>query len=644
MCGIAGIFWHSKPTQDVAITLEKWSKVIRHRGPDGAGYLLVNENETIECAGYDTPEIISNEKALAQLSDYVGNATGGFLHRRLSIIDLSAGGHQPMADRSKRYFITYNGEIYNYKTLRAELQSLGYSFSTKSDTEVVLNAYIEWGSAMLAKLDGMWAFSIFDQVENKLFAARDRLGVKPYYFAFNNHFFAFASEQKVFRSADILKPEIRTEAVFDFFAFRHTETEDEGFLKGIVELKPSHCLTLNLKDWQLKTQAYYEITAESNNGLDFETNVKLIREKIEYAVQSHLIADVPVGACLSGGLDSSAIVGIAAKGFQENLFHAFTAIYPGHRLNEARYAKEVAERNKARWIAIEPNPQNLMSDLSAMVYALDVPLWSTSTYAQFLVMRSVQANHIKVVLDGQGADELFAGYAPHLLYHHFDPSNNQSALSKLMSKPFNNKTLMRFWFEKLVFPQLSTNNQLKLMRSKFIDFNYLNTELAEQHKDRLQKITPQKPASLKEELALEMATSLKAYLRCEDRCAMWHSVESRTPFSSSLGLLEFARTIPTQFLVQQGELKHIYRKAIAPFIPESVLNRKDKLGFTTPNNEWIDQLSDQFEAVFTNQVSSYLDVKRIKKDLSFIFKRPQEAENGRLFKLIAFAKWVDGLR
>jgi len=577
MCGIAGIFWNIKPEQDVASTLEKWSEVIRHRGPDGAGYLLVNQQEAVECGGYDTPKIISAEKQLAPLHDHSHRATGGFLHRRLSIIDLSSGGHQPMADITKRYFITYNGEIYNFKALKFELEQLGHSFKTQSDTEVLLHAYAEWGTNMLAKLDGMWAFSIYDRLAHKIFASRDRLGVKPYYFAFNNRFFAFASEQKVFRASGILSPEIRSEAVFDLFAFRQTETEAEGFLKNIVELKPSHYIELNLHNWEIETHAYYQIPKGSSNGFDFETNVSMIREKIEYAVQSHLIADVPVGACLSGGLDSSAIVGLATRGLKEHQFHTFTAIYPGNRVDEAKYASEVAQKNHTKWIPIEPNSQHLMGDLNAMVYALDVPLWSTSTYAQFLVMRSVQANQIKVVLDGQGADELFAGYSPHLLYHHFDPSNTDSFLMKMRNKPFTNKTLLRFWFEKLVFPQLSVSNQVKLMQRKFIDFRYLNADFVHQHQKRLSGIVEKKPDTLKEALALEMGTLLKAYLRCEDRCAMWHSVESRTPFSSSLGLLELARTVPTSYLIKNGELKHIYRKAIAPYIPKSVLNRKDKL-------------------------------------------------------------------
>lgn len=640
MCGIAGIFWRSNPEKEVTTVLETWSKILKHRGPDGAGYGLLTPDGWHNCAGIDTPKTISELKNLKPIIDFKGKASGGFLHRRLSIIDLSEGGHQPMCDNSGRYIITYNGEIYNYRALRSELQTLGARFISQSDTEVVLYAYQYWGDKMLEKMDGMWAFVIFDTQTNRFFASRDRFGVKPFYFVHTKELFAFASEQKTFKAADVVKPEIRPEAVFDFFAFRHAETEEEGFLKNIYELKPGHSLTFSLNDWSLQKQYYYHISEGKDNTLSFDENVEMSRKHIVEAISSHTVADVAVGACLSGGLDSSAITGVASKLNSNAPFFTFTAVHPGFDCDEGPYAREVANFTNSKWVPVVPDPQKMADEFSTMCYALDLPLWSASTYAQFVVMRAASEHNIKVLLDGQGADELFAGYQPHLLVHHFQNHHPLNPLSYFNSD-IGFKKLVAFEAQSELIHFLPMPLKLKLLNKKLIDFKYLNEDLKQSYKRRINEVMPKRPTTLKNQLANEIETSLKAYLRCEDRCSMWHSVESRTPFSSSKALIEFARTVPSSQLIQGNELKHLYRQSIKPFVPEKIYNRRDKLGFTTPNNVWIAQIYPQLLHLFNDTCSTFIDTKALLKDADSVFKRPNELENGRLFKLLAFAQWVN---
>jgi asparagine synthase (glutamine-hydrolysing) len=418
MCGIGGI----ANLENSGINLIAGAKIIgetlRHRGPDDEGFLFFNNNKTLCAYSEETQkQSISNAfnfLAVKHINEAENDFNCVFVHRRLAIIDVNESGHQPMCNPDATVWITYNGEVYNYIELRTELEKLGYKFRTQSDTEVLLNAYLHWGTDCLQKLNGMFAFALWDSGKKKIFCARDRSGVKPFYYYFKNGIFCFASELKSLRNLPFIETSLNERAVHHFLLHDAIEYEPEGFLKNVFELFPSHFLELDLPRKEIHLKKYFEIDIENKISAfkeeEFTVCENETRELVIDAITKRLRSDVPVGCCLSGGIDSSIISGVMGKNTKS--FNAFTAVFPGESIDESVFAKEAAEFSHANWYTVNPNENDLLSDFENLVYALDIPIWSTSTYAQFRVMQLAKQNNCKVVLDGQGGDELFAGY-PH---------------------------------------------------------------------------------------------------------------------------------------------------------------------------------------------------------------------------------------
>lgn len=656
MCGIGGIVRFNNNISDLKSSAMLLNKLIAHRGPDGEGYLLHHNEKTITAFGKDTPEACKHNQLHYTSKINIDDASEAFdmvlLHRRLSIIDLNASGHQPMCIDEGNFWITFNGEIYNYIEIRKELKEKGCVFKSESDTEVVLYAYKIWGKDCLHKFNGMWSFVIFDKIKNILFGARDRFGVKPFYYYKDKDVFAFASEQKALVKMPFIKTGIRQEAVYDYFVKGEIEYETQSFFKHINELFPAHSFELHINSGNLREEKYYELeTNEAYQNFEaskFNEAKNNVFELLEKAIQLRLRSDVPVGACLSGGIDSSAIVSLMNNLNKQNdvkeKIKLFTASFNDIAIDESPFAARVAEQTNSTFYRVYPKSEELLGDLENLIYCQDVPIWSTSTYAQYRVMQKARETGVKVVLDGQGGDELFGGYHSYMYNYWAEILKNfkWNTLHREM-KGFLPWHLRYSFFVKqhLRFStvrKLPSFAQYQINRNYFGDLYYLNLPFLNENKKRLSG-NPL-PKNLNKMLLQEFTnTRLKAYLKCEDRCSMWHSVESRTPFADDINLIEYAFQLPSTFKIKNGVNKYILRESLRGKVPEIILNRKDKMGFATPNSQWIKEIKEAVRPYFDDGLKDYFDMQKINRDFNQMFSNNLGPDDTRTFKFIAFAVW-----
>ena len=648
MCGIAGIIALNKNTSGLAAAAGRMNDTIRHRGPDGEGYLLICNDSETAAYGKDTPQSIIQSsilhKPVQSISDN-GKIIGVLAHRRLSIIDITATGHQPLCNISKKLWIVFNGEIYNYIELRNELTNKGHRFHTSSDTEVVLAAYSEWGYECVNHFNGMWAFVIYDKNKKQLFASRDRFGVKPFYYCQNENTFAFASEQKALLTTGITDYRRNEKAIFDYWVFSKMEEEEEGMFKGIYELFPSHSLTLNLETGALKKWKYYTLPFSedyTDPGFKLADSVEKIQSLFLDSVRLRVRSDVEVASCLSGGVDSSSIVSAIYKLTGKGL-NTFTTSFHEKALDESNWAKIVSDYTHSHAHYTYPASAELLNDLSDLIYCQDIPIWNTSTYAQFRVMRLIKENNIKVVLDGQGGDELFGGYGSYYFYYLRDVLRHKGITEfRKQAKALGQS---KRYFKELILKKylnyLPASQKLKAHLAMHPELKYLNRDFLNRNAERIKQKNDN--YTLNAYLNRDFnGTLLKTYLKCEDRCSMWHSVESRTPFSDDINLIEYVFSLPSSVKMVNGELKSLMRTAMRGITPDVILRRKDKMGYLTPNRQWIADIRNDVRHVFENPaLTEYLDTKSILKDYDTLFNQTGKPGEGRMFKFIVFAKWME---
>lgn len=643
MCGIGGIINLENKSINIADGAKIISKTLQHRGPDDEGFLFFKDAEVICGYGDDTQKQSINNpfnfSAKQHIQQVEQKYTGVFVHRRLSIIDISESGHQPMCTANSKIWITFNGEIYNYIELRVELEQAGYTFKTQSDTEVLLNAYLFWGNECLQKLNGMFAFAIYDIENKKLFCTRDRSGVKPFYYYFKDGVFCFASEIKALRALPFIETCLNERALQHYLLHDAIEYEPEGFLKNVFELTPSHFLELDIHNKNIQLKKYFDVTINADFTIYNEQDFLACKEKTEQLVTDSIIkrlrADVPVGCCLSGGIDSSVISGVIAQ--HNKNFNAFTATFPGEKIDESNYAKDAVDFTQANWHTVTPTAEELISDFDKLIYALDIPIWSTSTYAQFRVMKLAKQNNIKVVLDGQGSDELFAGYS-----HYYTTYVNELLRNKQFKqaaseiKNFGNN----FW---LLYTKENAKRKLHYNANKKL----LNAAFVKAHTEPENNTS--NFSSLNENLHYDFFNHrLKTYLRCEDRCSMHHSVESRTPFADDTSLINLAFSTPSSYKINKGTSKFILRESMKNYLPETVYNRRDKMGFVTPHNKWLaDLIEKKADLLHSSKLKPFFDDRFfVKTDRSTkkhhrLKNTPDFKEDSLTFKALVFATWAD---
>jgi asparagine synthase (glutamine-hydrolysing) len=558
MCGIAGFLTFSEKTVQLSV-LKKMTDSLAHRGPNGEGH-WISENTKI-----------------------------GFGHRRLSILDLSHSSDQPM-HYLDRYIMVFNGEIYNYTELKTNLEAQGHKFRTTGDTEILIAMYATYKEQCLSFLDGMFAFAIYDKKEQIVFCARDRFGEKPFFFSYlKNDSFVFASELKALWAAGIPK-KYNNKMVFNYLADGYLDDPKESsatFYNNCYKLAHAHYLIIDLKTSNISISKYYEIKKTSLDISLKEASEKL-RELFYVSVSRRLRSDVPVGSSLSGGLDSSWVVKTIediSKNFHQKSQNTFSAIFPGFEKNEEKYIQLLLKPTDIISHFIIPEAEGFYSEFEKLCYHQDEPFGSASIYVQYKVMQLAKEKGITVLLDGQGADEILAGY-----HHYFPIFLNE--LAKTDKNLFESeRTLLGYkknslFIEKYLTTSLKREIKKLVLRKNQWSEKIFNKEFFENNLP----YTFVKPQEALDQLneALEHSTmqkGLQTLLRYADRNSMAHSREVRLPFLNH-DLVDFVFSLPAQFKIKEGFSKYAMRLA-AHSIPDEIRWRRDKIGFEPPQAEWL---------------------------------------------------------
>ncbi|HET7114272.1 MAG TPA: asparagine synthase (glutamine-hydrolyzing) [Pyrinomonadaceae bacterium] len=588
MCGIFGIWNLDRGAVDLA-KLQLATDAIRHRGPDDEGYLLVDTGagRTQSCGGPDTDYRLSLPDLQQHKSEHFDLAFG---FRRLSILDLSPGGHQPMSSSDGRFWIVFNGEIYNYRELRDELAGLGHRFKTTSDTEVILAAYQQWGESCVEHFNGMFALAIWDATARKIFAARDRFGEKPFHYVYiPGRLFAFASEMKAFWAAGVAGRRIHEETLALFTEHGQVEIGEQTIYDGIVRLPQAHCLTLTAGE-RLQKRRYWDIDPRVRiQGWSDERYAEEFREHFTNSVRLRLRADVPIGSSLSGGLDSSTVVSVISRLLPEGAVQkTFSARFEDPSRDEGKWMDLVTQSNRIERHDVWPTAERFFEELERLFWHQEEPFTSASVYAQWSVMQLAKQHGVTVLLDGQGADEMLAGY------HSYFNERTDDLLTSLDLRGY-----LKWRRDCLALHGVVPGSFRHALSQK-------TPETVKRLKKRLQRTRslPQvEPVQLSYPREFERVSNLRKHLwwnttrqglvellRYADRNSMAHSREVRLPFLDH-NLVEFVFKVPERLLMRDGWTKWIFREAFRGIVPKEITDRVDKLGYMPPQQQWLGGLS-----------------------------------------------------
>jgi asparagine synthase (glutamine-hydrolysing) len=586
MCGIAGII--SRTELDVR-ALAAMGDAMVHRGPDGEGFLVSDLRSPLEMTR--RPEPLTG-----------AGPTVGLAHRRLSIIDLSTSNDQPLVDEAGELAIVLNGEIYNYRELRAELERSGHGFRTTGDTEVALRAYAEWGVNCVQRFIGMWAFAILDRRERRLVLSRDRFGIKPLYWAIAGERLLFASDIKALLASGMVRAEPHEETMAGYLATGRVELGDKTFLAGIRRLPAASTAVLALDGASLepRSQQYWSLPRPECSWERADA-AAAVRAALEDSLRLHLRSDVPVGTCLSGGIDSSGIVAVSdtlrGSDVDETFTHAaFGYVPPEHEHSEQRYMVAVAEQYGAELTVVEPGREELLSALPEVIAAQDEPFGSASIAAQWFVFGAARRAGIKVILDGQGADEVFGGYHHYLrlisedlvmsgrplAYTRFaracrasvgvSPHPAMFVAGALLPRPLRN-TASRALVEV----------RARRAATRALRYPHVAPELRALALDHAKPLRLDADAMLRADVEEQ---NLPGLLRYEDRNSMAHSIEARVPYLDHR-LVELAFRMPALDRMGDAVPKRVLRDALRDVLPKVVMDRRDKIGFrASPSATW----------------------------------------------------------
>ncbi len=594
MCGISGII-NSQPLNgneenfsSLKHRLHLMTASLQHRGPDGEGFW-------INTAG-----------------------SAGFGHRRLSIIDLSNAGQQPM-HYSNRYTIIHNGEIYNYVELREELQRNGYTFKSQTDTEIIVAAYDYWGDECVDYFDGMFAFAIWDEKEKELFAARDRFGEKPFFYHYNGSQLIFASEMKALWAAGVERTP-NQKMLFNFITIGYTDNPEqpgETFFENIHKLPPATFLKYKLNKGELLLEAYWSINPETENKKITDNEaLDQFNHLLTSSVKRRLRSDVPIGTSLSGGLDSSSIVALINElqpaGYPSK---TFTAIFPGFEKDELAFSKQVSGKFHLEQFTASISGEAMLNDWQQLCYHQEEPFGSASIYAQYKVYELAKQQDVKVLLDGQGADETLAGYHKYYKWYWqelfrkrklFKSKELKAAKEIGVIEKFGYKNIIAAYFP--AFANITLENQylLKAIKQEDLTKDFVTRQSKEAY------YTTPDHFTLNGVLHFNTCThGLEELLRYADRNSMAHGREVRLPFLS-YELVEFVFSLPGNYKIRKGWTKWLLRETMKNKLPESITWRKDKVGFEPPQKTWM-QNKQVREAI--QEAKRKLVTKKILKSL-----------------------------
>lgn len=618
MCGITGLVF-SDPSRKIEIrVLKKMTDSIYHRGPDDEGHFIYH------------------------------NVGLGF--RRLSILDLKSG-NQPMTDIYGKYHIVFNGEIYNFKEKKEYLKSKGYIFRTNSDTEVLLNLYIEFGSECLNHLRGMFSFVIYDRIKNKIFCARDRFGIKPFFYTYNNDQFIFGSEIKSILASGFLQTSISMQAIDSYFAYGYI-TNDYSIYNEIKKLKPGTYLELDLNNWNVKKTTYWDIKYDIDYSKSENDWIEIIEEKFNETIRLYMISDVPIGSFLSGGIDSSAVTAFMAQN-SENKINTFSIGFEEDDYNELPFAHEVVEKYNTLHYVELVKPDSI-SIIPKIVEGFDEPFADSSSIPTYYVSRFA-SKKVKVILSGDGGDELFAGYNMY----------DKMMIAKNFNLPFPFLNNILWSSINHLLPELSKSSRMTYFLSKdpklisaytgiFTQFersklynndvsDKINESFIEKYSEDIIKkyltqdfITIAQTLNLKEVMTDDILTKV-------DRMSMINSLEVRVPMLDH----EFAElifNIPSTLKLNGKVKKYILKQTLKKHLPKSVISHK-KQGFAIPLNYWFkNSLNDYIidSLVPKNSlIYSFLDYNFVQKVIRKHSKKRYDL-SAHLWSIIIFDEWLRG--
>jgi asparagine synthase (glutamine-hydrolysing) len=552
--------------------------VVAHRGPDGSGMRMFSSSRG--------PVVLG--------------------HRRLAIIDTSEAANQPMSYADERFWIVYNGELYNHIELRKELESLGHSFRTRSDTEVILAAYAQWGAGCVNRFLGMFAFVIYEPEQERWFAARDRFGIKPLYYFTDRNGVAVASEIKQLLLLPGVSARMNLARTYDFLAASMTDHAADTMFDGIMQLRNGEQVCLRLDEYSvgapLPVQRWYRLPEQGALDLSEEEAASRFLELLSQSVRLHLRSDVPVGSCLSGGLDSSSVVCLIDRHLRTERssvpLHTFSACYDVKEVDEKPYVDVVTAATNTDAHIVYPRADDLFALAERLTWHQDEPFGSTSIYAQWCVFERARREGIKVMLDGQGADEQLAGY--HTGFPIYTASLLRrglffSLLVSMAQRRREHGISVTSQIFSLIAPLIPfrLRNLLKSHRQRFLGNRWLRSEVfdgASISRD------PSGAALMREGLspardigewcvALTAVINLQMLLRYEDRNSMAHGVEARVPFLDHR-LVELSIGLGERYKIVGAETKRVLRLAMRGILPDQIRERRDKIGFATPEEQW----------------------------------------------------------
>ena len=626
MCGIVGAVSLGRPID--AAVLQRMNDLQAHRGPDGEGFLL----------GW-----VSGGQFHHTVVPHTRHWNGdtplsvGLGHRRLAILDLSPRGAQPMTACASPQWIVFNGEIYNHQDLRAQLEGLGYTFTTRTDTEVLLQAYRHWGEGCLARLDGMFAFAIWDGARGRLFCARDRLGIKPFYYAMPAGAFVFASEIKALLAFPGVDATPDDEAVVAFLAHANCDYGERTLFRAVKALAPAHALTVDAATGDIATRPYWQLLPGAPNGTGDRERVEGLRTLLAQTTRRHLVSDVRVGSCLSGGLDSSTVVGLMGKIRREqpdaakalgDRFHTFTACHEDRAFDERDYALAVAEAVGATPHLAFPSPEDFWEKFERIAWHQDMPFGELTYYAQWRVMQAAKEAGVKVLLDGQGGDEVFGGYAK-FRYAYLASLLKSGRLPSLLKEcstmvlqgdPYVLDIRNGYRYLPRQLRRLLGVDGL-LRRAVRSDWNRVvageSTPATRWWRYASQQRLGDSHTSIMQRMQLDdiFVDTLPVLLRMEDRSSMAFSLEARVPLLDH-HVVEYGVSLPDDLKIRNGWSKFAVRRAMQGVVPDVVRMRKTKLGFAVPGHRWLaHDLRPQVTALIEDglRCQKYVDPKVVRR-------------------------------
>ena len=625
MCGIAGIIY--KNNQVVSENeIKQMTDSLAHRGPDAEGSFLENNI--------------------------------GLGHRRLAIIDLSDAGRQPMLSSDGRFVITFNGEIYNYIELREELHRSGITFSTETDTEVIIESYRFWGENCFNRFNGMWAFCLYDKENKKVILCRDRFGVKPLYYLWDDKKLAFASEAKAI--LEVFSEEIipNNKAIYRLLRSTPEDRDETTYYKNIKSLKKATYVEIDLQDFKWSQYDYWHVdtTKFREKWIDGKNVYKTCKELLENAVRIRLRADVDVGSCLSGGLDSSIIVGICNKREHAKM-HTFSSVYKDKECNEKEFIDAVNKFNNTipHIIYPEPSGKDIIECFKKIIKYHDGPNSGASLYSQYSVMEGA-SSVVKVLLDGQGADELFGGYIPYYYYYISDLLRKNTPISTV--KAVNTLAIIDTEWRKMA-SSIGMDDIILYLGEYF----YKHIKKKWDSKGTIDNKPD--PPMFTEEFLKKTDTSInyekypvdgvlntvlcKEILRDgiphlvhnEDGNSMAFSVETRLPFLD-YRLVEFALALDAKHKIKGEWTKYILRRCCKQYLPSSVCRRKNKMGFPAPFSRWLRE-GEQKER-FRELIYSFADRNIVPREtIDYYYQthmNEKQDNNAILYKFLVIELWL----